>query len=579
MNESSRGITRRQLIGGAGAAALGAVTLRSPQAASTINWDHTVDVVVVGTGIGAATAAYVANKKGNSVNMVEKAEYFGGTTARSAGVMWIPNNFIIRDRGDKDSKQDCLHYLTRYSFPQYYNPDSETLGISEYAYSLLEAFYDNGAAAIDLLRQDAVLKLHEWRMYQLDIPAPDYLDHVAENKSSDGRALGVIIGDGGTGLGAHLMAQMKAGIDKRKIPVLLGHRAERVVINDEGRVIGLEANRAGKTIRLRARKAVIFATGGYAHNEDFVENYQRSTIYGACASPMSTGDFIRIAGAAGARMGNLGGAWRTQVLLEQALDNRFLSSGVFFPPGDSIIQVNRYGLRVVNEKRNYNDRTEIHNSYDPSKAEFPNHIMLMLYDQRSAEAFAGNHPFPKDGGDANYIIKGDTLDLLVRETRKRLLKIAGRTGGFSLDESFLDNLPATIKRFNGFAESGIDIDFQRGEADYDREWQKVFSARITESHWPINDKPNNTMYPISDKGPYYGILLGPGALDTNGGPLIDANARILDGGDKPIPGLYGAGNCIASPSGEAYWGAGHTIGLALTFGYIAAQAADAEEKS
>jgi len=226
MNESSRGITRRQLIGGAGAAALGAVTLRSSQAASTINWDHTVDVVVVGTGIGAATAAYVANKKGNSVNMVEKAEYFGGTTARSAGVMWIPNNFIIRDRGDKDSKQDCLHYLTRYSFPQHYNPDSETLGISEYAYSLLEAFYDNGAAAIDLLRQDAVLKLHEWRMYQLDIPAPDYLDHVAENKSSDGRALGVIIGDGGTGLGAHLMAQMKAGIDKRKIPVLLGHRAE-----------------------------------------------------------------------------------------------------------------------------------------------------------------------------------------------------------------------------------------------------------------------------------------------------------------------------------------------------------------
>jgi len=204
---------------------------------------------------------------------------------------------------------------------------------------------------------------------------------------------------------------------------------------------------------------------------------------------------------------------------------------------------------------------------------------LMLYDQRSAEAFAGNFPFPKEAGGASYIIKGDTLDQLISETRRRLLKMAGRTGGFSLDESFLENLQATIKRFNGFAESGIDLDFQRGEADYDREWQKVFSQRLTDSHWPLNDKPNKTMYPISDKGPYYGILLGPGALDTNGGPLIDAKARILDSADKPIPGLYGAGNCIASPSGEAYWGAGHTIGLALTFGYIAAQAADAEEKS
>jgi 3-oxosteroid 1-dehydrogenase len=575
MSESSHGISRRQVLGSAGAVALGAVTLHSSRAMAVGNWDHDADIVVVGSGIGAATAAYVAHSKGNSVKMVEKAESFGGTTARSAGVMWIPNNFVIRERGDKDNKKDCLHYLARFSHPQRYNPASPTLGVSEHAYSLLEAFYDNAAPATDLLRREGVLKLHEWRMFGLDLPAPDYLDHVAENKVPDGRALGVTIGDGGTGLGAHLMEQMRAGIDKKAIPILLGHRAERVVMNDEGRVVGLETSKG----TLRARKAVIFATGGYVHNEKFIANYQRSNIYGACASPMSTGDFINIAGAAGARMGNLSGAWRTQILLEQALDNRILPSGVFFPPGDSMIQVNRYGKRVVNEKRNYNDRSEIHSAYNPSNAEFPNHIMMMVYDQRTAEAFVGAHPLPNDSSDSYYVIKGDNLEQLTEEIRKRFKKMAARTGGFSLDAAFTDNLKASIKRFNGFARAGRDDDFQRGYTAYDREWQKVFSPMTPDSSWPLNDKPNNTMYPIRDRGPYYAILLGPGALDTNGGPMIDAKARILDTQDQPIAGLYGAGNCIASPSGEAYWGAGHTIGLALTFGYIAANSAHAEAKS
>jgi 3-oxosteroid 1-dehydrogenase len=579
MSENNEGISRRQLLGGAGAVALGAVAMQSSRAASVGKWDHDVDIVVVGSGIGAATAAYVSHHKGNSVKMVEKADTFGGTTARSAGVLWIPNNFVIRERGDNDSKEDCLRYMARFSYPQRFNADSSTLGVGDHAYSLLEAFYDNASSAVDLLRKEDVLKLHEWRMFQLDLSAPDYLDHVKENKMIDGRALGVTIGDGDTGLGAHLMQQMKVGIDKKKIPVLLGHRAERIVVNDEGRAIGIETRNGAKVVTLRARKAVIFATGGYVHNEKFIANYQRSNIYGACASPMSTGDFINIAGAAGARMGNLSGAWRTQIILEQALDNRVLSSGVFFPPGDSMIQVNRYGKRVVNEKRNYNDRTEIHSVYNPSEAEFPNHIMLMVYDQRTAEGFAGAHPLPLNSSDSSYVIKGDSLEQLSKRIEKRFSEIANRTGGFSLDAEFTKNLAASFKRFNSFAEAGKDDDFGRGSTAYDKEWQKVFSPMVANSQWQANDKPNKTMYPVSDKGPYFAILLAPGALDTNGGPMIDASARVLNTRDEPIPGLYGAGNCIASPSGEAYWGAGHTIGLALTFGYIAAQAAHTEVKA
>lgn len=580
MSDLNEGLTRRQVLMGAGAltATLGAISLSSCKARVSGKWDHEADIVVVGTGVGAATAALTAYENGDSVIMVEKAQFFGGTSSKSAGVLWIPNHFILKENGIDDKKEDCLEYLVRYSYPERFNPKGSTLGLDQHSYGLLEAFYDNASKAVDLLRNKGALKLAEWRMYHLDRSATDYLDNVPQNKVPTGRALGVVIGDGAIGMGAHMMEQLKQAIDQRKVPILFGHRAVRLVLNEAGAVVGLETEMEGQVVTLKARKAVIFASGGYAHNARAVANYQRNQLYGSCAMPTSTGDFINIAGAAGARLGNISGAWRTQIVMEEALQDSKLASGVFFPPGDSMFQVNKYGVRVVNENRNYNDRTEVHGIYDPSRVEHPNRLLFMIYDQRTAEAFAGAYPLPAKPEAGKQVLKGNSLEQLSERIQNRLQEITDRTGGFLLDSSFADNLKTTLLRFNQFARNGKDDDFHRGDAGYDTEWFQVFSPMRSDSAWPANDSPNITMHPLREEGPFYAIILGAGALDTNGGPVIDYKGRVLNTEDKPIPGLYGAGNCIASPSREAYWGAGCTLGLALTFGYITANAAHQESE-
>ncbi len=95
---------------------------------------------------------------------------------------------------------------------------------------------------------------------------------------------------------------------------------------------------------------------------------------------------------------------------------------------------------------------------------------------------------------------------------------------------------------------------------------------------PSPSAPNPTMYPISEQGPYYAALLTGGNLDTKGGPKTNTSGQVVDDQDKPIPGLYGVGNCVASASARAYWAGGATIGPILALSYLAAAAVHKERK-
>jgi hypothetical protein len=220
-----------------------------------------------------------------------------------------------------------------------------------------------------------------------------------------------------------------------------------------------------------------------------------------------------------------------------------------------MLQVSRYGRRAVNENRNYNDRTEVHGIFDPAAVRFPNHPMFMVYDQRTAEAFAGVYPLPEKPTGAPHVLYGDTLDDLSASIARRLKEITAHTGNFALGADFSRNLKAAIARYNDFARKGVDEDFRRGAAGYDREWHKVFSPMRTDTQWKPNPYPSANMHPLRDQGPYYVQILAAGALDTNGGPMIDASARVLNTKDQPIPGLYG-GKLHRKPVATGLLGAG-----------------------
>ena len=505
---------------------------------ATKKLDHETDILVVGSGAAGYAAAISARHSGTEVIMVEKAPLYGGTTLRSGGGLWIPNNRFQREKGIEDRREDATRYMTRDSFPQLYNPEDPHFGLPENEYNLIATYYDTASRMLDFMWDIGALKSIQ-EINWTGKPQVDYMDHLPENKGIRGRLVYAVGLDGKMAYGGELVRQLKAWTDAHGIPLLLNHRVTKILQNEKGEVIGAEAiTKENQTVTFKARKAVIFGSGGFTHNSTLMLHFQRGPHFGGCAVPTNTGDFVYMASAIGAQLGNMAGAFRAEIVLEQALSDPGGVHNVFYVLGDSILEVNRYGLRIMDEKRNYNDRTMTHFVWDPQRAEWTNMLVFMIYDQRTATLWQGFPPLPVQGIPAPYVIAGKTFDELAQNIDARLIQLTTKTGGFRLDASFAENLKKTIARFNEYAKSGVDADFHRGEFNYDREWT-TFPPTVPGVEWPPKDTKNYTMFPLSANGSYYAIILGAGTLDTNGGPLINECAQVLDTKNQPIPGLYG----------------------------------------
>jgi hypothetical protein len=475
-NTAVRLSSRRDVLKGLAAGSVAAMSAIAPGIAAAktdakTHWQMEADVVIVGSGIAAVSAAIGAMASGASVIMLEKMPYYGGTTIKSGGVFWVPNNGYLKSKGVVDERIDALRYMVRCSFPHRYDSSSPLLGISQREFDLIAAYYDNGSKVLDELNKLADLKFVVWKSWDGQ-PYPDYYANLPENKVHRGRSLVCDASayperhfwkDGG-GTGETLLWLLKRKFAEPQIKSFLEHRVTGLTRNSRNQINGVTVNNADdKPINVRAHKAVIFCSGGFAHNPELAENYLRGHIWGGCAAPGSTGDFIPIATGAGAALGNMKNAWWAQIPLEWALTQRSVPNSVWSTAGDSMIQVNRYGHRFVNEKIQYNERTQAHFTWDPVRAEYPNLLSFMIYDARTAKHYAGYDPVPAAGAKAPHVIEGATLEELTSNIEARLASIAARTGMVQLDDAFLANLRQTVTRFNTLAEAGKDDDFQRGE--------------------------------------------------------------------------------------------------------------------
>jgi succinate dehydrogenase/fumarate reductase flavoprotein subunit len=232
-------------------------------------------------------------------------------------------------------------------------------------------------------------------------------------------------------------------------------------------------------------------------------------------------------------------------------------------PGDGLIVVNTRGVRVCSETGSYHDIAKAFFQWDPRTASYPNTPLIAIWDEdvhgRYGADALGN-PVPAAEADPYWVITADTLEELEAAITQRLTELRSVLGRAELDRDFGTALHATLTRYAGFAETGVDEDFGRGSTP---------SQVALGSFFGVGSGVNPTMRALAESGPYHAAILGPGLFETVGGAVTDPGGRVVRRDGSTVDGLYGVGTCVAGPWGEAAWSGGHNIAYALVSGYRA----------
>ena len=548
------------------------------------------DVLVIGAGAGGLSTAISAQHHGLEVMVVEKAAVFGGTTAFSGGVLWIPGSPQARKAGIADSREAVMRYMraetgaffdrpaveafvdrgpemvaffereTALSFIPTLYPDyhPDVNGGVDIGRSILASPFDIRGLGKDMDRLRPPLATITFIGMMFNSSNADLKHFFNATRSLKSATYvvkrllthikelvlyrrGVLV-TSGNALAARLA---KSALDL-KIPIHTATPARELLVED-GRVVGARVVGPDGERTIRARKGVVLAAGGFAHDLERIRRaYPHLRRGGEHFSPVptdNTGDGSRMAEQVGSTVPirfASAAAW----MPTSRVPRKDGSFGAFphlldrYKPG--IIGVLRNGRRFTNESNSYHD-------VGAAMIEACQHdnetAMWLICDQATISkyglGYAKPAPMPLGGFVRNgYLSKGRTL--------AELAKNAG------LDPAGLE---ATVRRYNEGAVRGEDPEFGRGRTSFNR-------YLADPEH-----KPNPCVAPIGE-GPYYALKLLVGDLGSFDGITTDVAGRVLGPQGGPIPGLFAVGNDRASVMGGNYPGAGITLGPILTFGYL-----------
>ena len=555
-------------------------------------WNREVDLLIAGAGPGGMTAGLVAALDGLDVLICEKSQQVGGTGSTSAGTLWIPGNSPGAAAGFTDSAEDARSYLnaligddgavprrdiflregpgiiddltsrTDLDFVSCgHHPDyrNNLPGAGSSGRAITPAPFDGRVLGKDFARVrppiDDYFLLGGMMVGKIDIERLLGRYRSVENFLHSARLVLRYIADRlryarGTRLvmGNALVAQLYYSLKKNHVPILFGTAFKELIVAD-GRVTGAIVSADTGPVRIRARKGVVLATGGFAHNPKFRASFMPDPPPAhSMAVPENTGDGIAAAELAGARLdagrNQRGGLWSPVSRIRRKDGSTGLYPHILLDrakPG--LIAVDGEGRRFVNEGVSYHDFVEAMYRSNETVPTIPAWLICDLSFVRKY-GLGAIHPgtrslrkFEKSG----YVIRGDNIDGLARR-----LGIDGGT------------LAQTVARHNRFAATGIDEDFGKGDTE------------LNQFNGDPDNRPNPCLAPI-DAPPFVAVAVWPAEIACSAGLATNGDAQVLDSDNRPVDGLYACGNDMASIMAGHYPGPGTTLGPALVFGYRAAK--------
>lgn len=554
-------------------------------------WDHEVDLLVLGSGAAGLGAATVGAAAGMSTLVLEKTEWIGGTTAYSAGTCWVPGHRYQQDpAADREAAARYLDVLVGNRAPR----------------ELREVYLDHGPAMIEHLDRLGVGFWHSKTVvdYHPELTGSG-TGRALEPQTFDGRRLGrtgfsrirppvpefalfagtlmvrrpevndllTIFRGSARGAAVALRLGARWALDRTRYPrgtrLAMGNAlvanlyhqlqqrggeawftasATELVTAEGGRVVGAVVSHRGRSVRVRARYAVILAGGGFPSSPQLrTQHLPSPTPQFTRAAEGSTGDTIELARAVGAAIGQPHAD--NAMWFPSSIGRRRDGSTAVFPhiwdrakPG--IVAVNAAGRRFVDESVSYHRFTRA--MYD-SNEQVPTIPAWLVLDSRTLARYGIGMIYPhlpatllRRHLDNGYLHRG-------RTPRELALSIGVDPTG----------LESTVAEANRSARSGVDEEFRKGRSPFGHQYGDS------------KHSPNPNLGTI-EKPPYYAMAVVPTPLATTLGLRTDTQARALDDMGEPVPGLYACGGDAHSLTASEYPGAGCQVGAGLTFGYIAA---------